>query len=252
MALPKLTELSTTTVLPVSGKEVRVFAYKISELKNLFIMKGMGMEHDQETNEQVEDALIDLVRNKVPDVNIDDLTVTDIVALFIQMVAMSSGTVSEEVYACRKVYDGEKCKGIMTADVDISKYHVIGEPQEGKLISIGDGIYIQMKYPTYGIVRSIRKYANDDTLYTKKLLAKCIMAVYDGDEVTTDFSEEEIENWVANLPYYVIFDFNDFLSTMPIIAKSWTVVCPECGNVTEIVIENLVDFFTRGSQERTK
>ena len=252
MGLPKLTEMSTMMILPVSGKEVRVFAYKISELKNLFIMKGMGMTHDKETDDQVEDSIINLLKNKVPDIDIDELTVTDIIALFIQMVSMSSGTVSEEVYACTKVYDGERCKGIMKADVDISKYHVIGEPQEGKLISIGDGIYIQMKYPTYGIIRSIRKYASDDTVYTKKLLAKCITAVYDGDEVTTDFSDEEIENWVANLPYYVIFDFNDFLSTMPIIAKSWTVICPECGNVSEIVIENLVDFFTRGSQERTK
>ena len=249
MALPKITQFSIKTTLPVCGEEVRVFAYNVSELKNLFIAKGD--ERDDLGDEQVEDALVELLQNKIPDVNIQDLTMTDIIAAYIHMLSISSGTTNEQHYRCKMEYDGVSCDSLIHSQIDLAEYKVQGENKNHSMINVGDGISIEVVYPTYRMLRKLRPYIGNHYDYERRMLALCIEAVYDGEDVTTDFSEEEISEWCKELPVKVLHEFDKFLSTIPVLYKEWEIVCPKCGSASTMRISNLVDFFTQGSQTRT-
>ena len=250
MALPKITQFSVLTTLPVSGKQVRVYAYNVSELKNLYIVKGD--ERDELGDEQIEDAILELLKNKMPDVDVESLTVTDIIASFIHMLSISSGTTNEQTYRCKvKHLTGEVCNSTIECVVNIADYNVRGENKEHTIVPVGDNVSIELVYPSYRILRRLRPYIDNHYDYERRLLAACIEAVYDGDEVTTDFSEEEIYEWTQQLPVKTLQDFDKFLATIPVIYMEWDIVCPKCGNVSHMRISNLVDFFTQGSPQRT-
>ena len=249
MALPKITQFSVNTTLPVCGETVRVYAYNVSELKNLYITKGD--DRDDLGDEQVEDAIIELLKNKMPDVDVEGLTITDIIAAFIHMLSISSGTTNEQYFRCKMEHDGEVCNETIQSVIDLADYKVSGENKNHTLLQVVDNVKIELVYPSYRTIRKLKPYVGNHYEYERRLLASCVEAVYDGDEVTTDFSEEEIYEWCLQLPVKILQEFDKFLATIPVLYKAWDIVCPKCGTVSHMRISNIVDFFTQGSQTRT-
>lgn len=248
--LPKITGLSKDIVLPVDGRTVRVYAYNIRENKNLILSKGLDRN---ESENDVEEYLMKLISDKVPGVDINDLTMTDIMAIFIMMAKISKGTVNQLWYQCLNVVNGEECNTKYHTIVDISEYKITGKSENHKLIPITDTIKIEFVYPTYRILKSLDQYEFSDEIdFMSRLCSMCIYAVYDGDEVYTDYSDTDKYNWLLGLPLSVLDSFKEFVDTMPKISLEWTAVCPKCHAVTRKRIESIVDFFMQSTQMMTK
>ena len=77
-----------------------------------------------------------------------------------------------------------------------------------------------------------------------RLYSKLIYAVYDGDDVTTDYSDDEIYEWTKDLPTKALKEFENFISALPEITLEYEVVCSKCGNRDKYTIKSLIDFFT--------
>ena len=287
--LPKITGLSTTVHLPISGKDARVYAYTIREYKNILIAKG------QENYKDSEDYLIELLKDKVPDIDVENLTMQDIVVLFITLMSISKGTSNTLWYKCINIIDDIKPEYIAVAfdlkgklkrkelfegykanrrgmpdelaeqmpviddikecgceykvNVDIADYKITGSSENNKIFSISDNIKVELIYPTYKILKSLEKYPDNE--YPARLCAACIAAVYDNEDAYVDTPFDELYEWVLNLPPTFLDKFNDFIENMPVISLSWTTKCPKCGSSSEKHIEDLIGFFIQSSQTRT-
>ena len=126
--LPKITGLSTTVHLPISGKDARVYAYTIREYKNILIAKG------QENYKDSEDYLIELLKDKVPDIDVENLTMQDIVVLFITLMSISKGTSNTLWYKCINIIDDIKeCGCEYKVNVDIADYKITGSSENNKI-----------------------------------------------------------------------------------------------------------------------
>lgn len=248
--LPRLTGMSQVVKLPVDGREVRVYAYSIRENK-LFMMAKDEAQYTN-NNDVIEDSVIEVLKEKVPDVNVEDLTYVDIIVLLITMMHISKGTKQILWYKCINEIDGVECGTEYSIGVDVMNFHVDGEPKNHQLVNVMNDISVQFEYPSYAVLKKLLSYVDDsvsEAEYTARLCAHCISAVYQGDEAYVDVTPEEIYDWILGFPPSLLDKFDEFLGTMPNVSLNWIAMCPKCGAVTEKRIDNLVDFFIQTSQE---
>jgi hypothetical protein len=69
---------------------------------------------------------------------------------------------------------------------------------------------------------------------------------YDGDKLfvpKTDFTLEEFDVLLDNLPASAISHLNDFFEDLPYVAVQTEVKCPVCGNTQMVEVRTLEDFF---------
>lgn len=238
--LPKIVPLSKVVHLPISERDVRVYAFKIAEEKLLMLYKDSS-------DEEIEDVLIQLVESKVEKgFNVRELTVVDIIILLLNIVDISRGLQKEFVYKCNNIIDekGTKCGNTIQKVVDISNYKLSTPVENHRLVSVTDGITCELVYPSYEVIKSIERYKNHPTEYLMRLYSKLIYAVYDGDDVTTDYSDDEIYEWTKDLPTKALKEFENFISALPEVTLEYEVVCAKCGNRDKYTIKSLIDFFT--------
>lgn len=235
--------LTKKVQLPISKKEARVSAFKIAEEKLLLL-------HKDSTEDEVEDVLLNLIKEKTSGVNIDELTMVDITILLINIIDLSRGMKRDFTYKCnKKDEEGKSCGTLINLTVNALDYTISGESQNGKLITVGDNMKCELEYPSYHLIKDLKKYEESEMLI--RLYSKLIKAIYYGDEVYTDFTDEEIYEWTLDLPHKAAQDFEKFLQSLPEIIIEYDVKCPKCGTSDHYVVTNLLDFFIFDTQART-
>lgn len=235
--LPKIMPLSKKVILPISQKEVRIYAFKIAEEKILLLNKDAS-------EEDLEDVLIELIQSKVDDIDVRKLTIVDIIVLLINIVDISRGLNRHFTYKCNSPKeDGKKCGTIIELDVNMANYNVNDNSQNHKLVRVSDDMVCELEYPSYEVVRSLYRYKDSEGEYIMRLYSKLISAIYHGDDVYTDFTENEIYDWTLDLPHKALKDFEDFVLSIPTITVEYDVVCPKCGSKDHYTVNNLIDFF---------
>lgn len=241
--LPTITNLSYTVHLPIADKDVKVYAYTIRENKLLMMAK--------DSPEDIEDTIIEILKNKVPGIDIENLTYVDITVLFITLLHISKGTKQVLWYRCLNEVDGKECGTEYQVGVDLMDFYISGTADNHKLVSVADGLSVEFEYPTYKTIRDLMPYVNNisDEEYAIRLCSHCITAVYKEKEAFVDMSAEEIYDWILNFPPSFLENFDAFLATMPVIGLKWNAMCPKCGSISEKEIKNLIDFFIQASTE---
>lgn len=235
--LPKIMPLSKIVKLPISEKEVKVYAFKVSEEKLLLL-------HKDSSDDELEEVLINLIQSKVDDINVRELTLVDIIVLLINIVDISRGLNRHFTYKCNKpMEDGKKCGTIIDLDVNMANYVVGNSNENHKLVRVSDDIVCELEYPSYNIIHSLSRYKKDEGEYVTRLYSKLICAIYHRDDVHTEFSEDEIYEWTLDLPHKAIQEFDDFVNSIPSITVEYDVVCPKCGTKDHYTVDNLIDFF---------
>ena len=137
-------------------------------------------------------------------------------------------------------------------DVDNLVEPTVGEASinNNKLVHVNDSISIELVYPSYKVYSYLKQFEKSTSEYIFRLYSKCIYAVYTGDDATTEFTDDEIYNWIMTLPSTVIKDFESFISAMPTLSVKYDVVCDKCGYKETVEIKNILSFFTQPSQEK--
>lgn len=243
MSLPKIDNIFTVVHLPIEGIDVKVYGFTVREEKTL-IAANMSGDIDAEA------AVIDLIKSKVPSVDVENLTVTDIIFLFITILGISKGTSQDFIYKCNNLINDKLCGNKIKVPVSLSNFVITGKSNNHKLIHVNDSISIELVYPSYKVYSYLKQFEKSTSEYIFRLYSKCIYAVYTGDDATTEFTNDEIYNWIMTLPSTVIKDFESFISAMPTLSVKYDVVCDKCGYKETVEIKNILSFFTQPSQEK--
>jgi len=75
------------------------------------------------------------------------------------------------------------------------------------------------------------------------ILYKCIDNMFDDEEVYTEYTKEELENFINNLPLDSIANITKFFDTMPAVEHKVTIKNKQ-GELKEVVLKGINNFFT--------
>ena len=243
--LPKIMPLTKKVHLPIADKEVKVSAFKIAEEKLLLL-------HKSATEEELENILFEIIKDKTTGVEVESLTMTDLIVLLINIIDLSRGMKRDFTYKCnKKNEEGKPCGTLIELEVNALDYKLTKEVQRNRLIKVDNTLACEVEYPSYGMMKELSKYSNDEGEFILRFYSKLIKAVYHNDDVYTDFTENEIYEWTLELPHKVLKEFETFIDSLPDVYIEYDVVCPKCGTSDHYVASNLLDFFIFDTQART-
>lgn len=212
MALPKLQQPLFELTIPSTNKKVKYRPFTVKEEKILLIA--------QETKEieQIVLSIKQIINNCVQGVDVDKLAMFDLEYLLINTRARSVSNIMEF-----KIKDPETEEEV-ELEIDIDEVKIHKDKKHDKNIKISDSVTIGMKYPKIDQLIGMNDKDQNEALFD--LMIGCIDTVVDGDEVyrLSDFSDEEIEEFVESFSTEHINKIRDFFETMPVlkIEKEYT------------------------------
>lgn len=124
---------------------------------------------------------------------IKDLPMVDVEYLFTQVKSKSKGEIIELTYHATTEKDG--IEEVISLELDLSKIEVTPIPE--KNIKISDSVGLVMKLPSYALSQKIDSLEDD---FEK--LSYFVEYIYDEKKIFTlgtDFSLEELKEWLENL-----------------------------------------------------
>jgi len=233
--LPKIKHPTYYDHIPSTYETVKYRPFVTKEEK-LILMAKM--------TEDVQDAIgamKQVLQNCVlepEDFDVGKLTTFDIEYLFLRLRSKSVGEMIELKY--------EEDGVTYSANVNLPEVHVVETPGHTNIIPIANegNIGLKMRYPDFD---QLLKMSDIDLTAQKDdydLIVSCVECVFDGDEVSTweDFNEEELKEFIGELPLEALEKIVGFFNTSPKLQHTVTFVSPE-GEEKEIVLKGLADFF---------
>ena len=234
MALPKLMHPTFELIVPSTNQKVSFRPFLVKEEK-LLLMAKQGQER-----EDIGRVLKQIITNCDVDSKLDvnRLASFDIEYLFLKIRAKTVNNMIELSYTDTE--DDESYK----FTVDLDDVEVIRTEGHSNIIKLTDTSGLVMKYPTIDVMD---KFFNGEEIENILfyLIKSCLDQYYDGDTVISfkDYTKEEIEEFVDDLPTNVITNFDKFFDTMP---RLYHKLEYKNKNGADRVIElrTLEDFFT--------
>lgn len=233
--------LPTYTVkLPSTGKNLKIRPFVVKEEKLLL----MAIESND--NEEIIKTTTQIIQNCVLDKKFDasKLPFFDIDYLFIALRAKSIGESIEVKFHCNNSdKSGNRCGNEFKSNIDISNVEIKVDSEITNDISVGKGVTVKMRYPTYAEMKTITSPDTKDDL-TYRTISLCLDLIVEGDNVYSrkDFSAE-IDEFLGNLTkdqYSKLVRWADNLPTFYVTAQS---KCPKCGFDHTIHYDEFESFF---------
>jgi len=230
MALPKITHPVFKITIPSTKKTYGFRPYTVKEEKLLLFLK------DNDNISEVLDTIKQIINNCcVEEIDISKLSLFDIEYIFIKLRSQSVGSIIELVY--RK---GEQKTEFV---VDLSQVEVKFHPEHETKFIIYDNIGVAMSYPTFESMLRLEQAQTDnidDAIFD--MFVDCIDNVFDDNKVYTEFTKEEMSEFILSLPRECIDKIKKFLDTMPVLEHKQTIKYKD-GSTEEVVLRGLKDFF---------
>jgi hypothetical protein len=229
MGLPKLDIQRFKHKLTGIDKTITYRPFTVKEQKILLMAKE-SEEREQEIEAMCQ--IIELCTDGAVDPK--ELPIFDIEDLFIKIRSKSVSDVCEIGY---RVKDSDEHIKI-SIPLDEVKVHI--DPSHQKKFMITETLGLVMKYPTLGMAfDSDSKIKQDDSM-----IRACIDYVFDEDQVYnfSDFSEEEINEWIESFDTSILKKIANFFATMPTV-KWETEVELSDGRKTTIEFKGINSFF---------
>lgn len=230
--LPKITTPYFTTKLLSDGKKIEFRPFLVKEEKVL--MMALQGEDPADISNAVFNILNDCVKT---DINIEKLPNFDIEWLFLNLRAKSVGETINLKLMHQKQTD---CDHVHETAITIENIALDKKPSDG-VIQLTDEIGIKMIYPN---VETIRKSSGQGVDMIMNIIENCIESVYDSDNVYSDFTSQEIRDFVESLSQEQFGKITEFLNGTPKLSYDVTWECPKCGESEDIHFEGLQSFFT--------
>jgi hypothetical protein len=230
MALPKITHPVFKINITSTKKTYGFRHYTVKEEKLLLFLK------DNDNISEVLDTIKQIINNCcVEEIDISKLSLFDIEYIFIKLRSQSVGSIIELVY--RK---GEQKTEFV---VDLSQVEVEFHPEHQTKFIIYDNIGVAMSYPTFESMLRLEQAQTDnidDAIFD--MFVDCIDNVFDDNKVYTEFTKEEMSEFILSLPRECIDKIKKFLDTMPVLEHKQTIKYKD-GSTEEVVLRGLKDFF---------
>lgn len=235
MPLPKIEYPISDLSFPSLKKTFKFRPMLVKEEKILLMAKV------SEDDTDIFNAVRQIVNNCAIEetFDIDKLAVFDLEYLFLKIRALSIGETTEVSFRDNddnKVYD---------FTINLNDIEVKFPDNINNTIKITENSGFTLKYPPATL------YADKDFLNLEankvfdELVVKCLDKIYDGEDVyvSSQYTKEEVESFVENLPVNVYEKVREFFSDLPSMRHEITYKNAN-GLERKIVLKNLSDFFT--------
>lgn len=242
--LPKIDVPIYELTLPLTNKLIHFRPFLVREEKILL----MAME-----SEDIDSILLAvkqiLTNCCLDDLNVDELPVTDIEYLFLNLRARSVNEVVELPYRCNNKVGEEdeqkECGNIVTLEMNLLE--IRPELHEKKIdkIELTEKMGILIKYPSFKMVEEAQKQEGSEIDKLMNILVACIDAVYTEETIfySKDIPKKELLEFIEGLTREQFTKVQEFFETMPKIKKDVEFSCSKCGYHETITIEGLQNFF---------
>ncbi len=242
--LPKIDVPIYELTLPLTKKQIRFRPFLVKEEKILL----MAMESEEADSILL--AVKQILTNCcLEDLDVEELPITDIEYLFLNLRARSVNEVVELPYRCNNKVskeDGEKeCGNIVTLEMNL--LDIQPEIHEKKIdkIELSEKMGILIKYPSFKMVEEAQKQEGAEVDKLMNILVACIDGVYTEETIfySKDVPKKELLEFIESLTREQFSKVQEFFETMPKIKKDVDFKCSKCGYEEKITIEGLQSFF---------
>jgi hypothetical protein len=236
MALPKINQaIRYEMTIPSSQQKITYRPYFVKEEKILM----QSYEADDETVAMR--AMLDTVLACIYDTVIPtNLTSYDVEYMFTQIRAKSVGETSKIIVPCEK----EDCEEKTTITVNLMEVNVqSGQNTDVKdIVELSDNILIELKYPSFESYLSTWNEDKNEVDFGMEMVPFCIKAVVVGDERITDWSVEDMKDFIDSMTNDQFEKISKFIENSPSLRHEVEFEC-KCGEKNKTVMEGLSDFF---------
>lgn len=235
MKLPQLKHPTFSIIIPSSKKEIRYRPFLVKEEKILLFAQ-------QSTNaKDIVTAIKQVINNCVVSegVDVEQFTTYDIEYFFLQLRANS---VNDQV---KLTYIDNEDKKQYSFDVNLADIQIIYPEEHESKIQVGESASITLKEPVFSVLESMKSDNESDLAF--EAVAKCINIIEQDGQVfkASDFSEEEVLEFVQGLDVITFQKIQKFFDTMPRLEYVINYK-NSLDHDRKIVLSSLNDFFTLG------
>ena len=229
--LPKIKNPIFETTLPTTGEKVKYHGFTVKEEKMMLIAK-----ESDDINDAL-NAIHQVITNCVPDINADDLPMVDLTWL---LIALRSKSVNDKM---KLVITDDETQEQIEAEIDLANTSVIKSDVDKSKIDV-DGTVLFLKYPGY---KSFKQFMNDpeNPQMQYEILKDSLLKIATEDELYyfKDFTDEEIQEFVDDLPDHIPEKIKEFWENVPILRHEIDYKRPSDGKERKFVIEEFSTFF---------
>ncbi len=239
MPLPKINTPTYELVIPSTGKKVRYRPFLVREEKILI------MALESEDMNQITNAIVEILTACIltKGVKIIELATFDIEYIFLNVRAKSVGEVIDVNVTCPD--DG--ATQIQT-EINIDDIKVQKDKKHTNLIKLDDKLSMKMQYPSIKqfVENNFEVQNTTNVDQSLGMITACIEQVYSEDEswTATDFSGDELKDFVEQMNTKQFKNIENFFTTMPKLSHKVTVKNPKTKVESEVVLEGLASFFS--------
>ncbi len=242
--LPKIDVPIYELTLPLTKKSIRFRPFLVKEEKILL----MAMESDEVDSILL--AVKQILTNCcIDELDVDDLPITDIEFLFLNLRARSVNEVVELPYKCNNkiLSDGKEkeCGNIVKIEMNLLDIRPEVHTEKIDTIPLDSKMGLMIKYPSFKMVEEVQKQEGSEVDKLMSVLVACIDGVYTEETIfySKDISKDELNEFIENLTREQFTKIQEFFETMPRIKKDVDFHCSKCGYEEKITIEGLQNFF---------
>lgn len=234
MSLPQIVLPEYTLTVPTSGETLKYRPYLVKEEKLLLMAQASGDPLE------IVNAVKTIVKNCVKEFgekDVDQLPAVDLEYIFLKIRSVSVSNVVQLAY---KDSEDEK---IYNFTVNLDEINVIRHETHSPLIKITEDITLRMKYPSFAVTEKLKTLDSEIDIYFN-LIRECMEKIYNDKEEfnTGDYSKEELEEFILNLPPGSLEKIQKFFETQPKMYHQLSYTNSK-GNERVIELETLTDFF---------
>ena len=235
MALPKIDTPTYEYTLPVSQIPITFRSFLVREEKLLLVGKESNVAQQINAMKQV----ISNVVITPEELDIESLPAVDLEMLFIQLRAKSIQNVVELQY--RDKEDNELYK----FNVDLEELEPTIYPDHTNEIELDDNLTIELRDPDIGLMTKAGMSVGEGDVDNEeifKLIAGCLVKVYDKENVYDDFTKKEAIDFVKSFDIKRFEKLKEFFDTLPRLTYELNYT-NKMDNERKIVLNGVSDFF---------
>lgn len=232
MPLPKIDQPLFELTMPSNNKKYKFRPFSVKEEKILLIAQ------ESKEVEQTISAIKQVINNCVYDIDVEKMPLFD---LEYAIINIRSKSVNNEIqFSIKDPETNEKVDLVLNLD----EVKVSYDEKHSKKIQLSDTAVILLRYPTINELKKMMEKPNDpESLFS--ILVSCLDVLAIGeDEVYkfSEYSENEISEFVDNLSGDVLKKIKEFFETMPKLRHEMKYTNSK-GEEKTFVLEGLDNFF---------
>lgn len=236
MGLPKITHPTFSLKLPSTQQTINFRPFLVKEEKILLVAQASEDQGD------IVRAIKQVITNCITDdgIDVDSFTTFDLEYFFIKLRAKSVQNIITLSYKDNE--DGE----IYNVEVDLDMVEVVKDREVSNKVELTPTTGICLRYPQISIMNDVEKI-DDPVEFNFAIMQACIDYVYDGDVTfkTSDFSREEVREYLDSLDVKAYQSIQQFIEAMPRVEHTVGYTNSN-GKQVKITLKTLTDFFTLG------